>query len=141
VKNFAGGEFYYTMLVALFGSTDEVVDLLTSASSGNRAAAGEYLAFRGDIPEIIARVRGRGPGFDLIVTGVLEEVAKDRAALDQMVTESPDWAVDWRVALMGPMQPPFNGFQLAALKMVIARKSIGIERPFSEAMLEFPAWQ
>ena len=130
----------YMTLTALYGTTDEVVALLSSPNASNRAAAWQFVQFRDDITQIEARLRRNPPVFDPGMPRALNRLRAEQENLQSWLAAVPDWALDWRIFIAARLYGPLSGFSLKHLAAINSRKERGIERPFIDNLLKF-SWQ
>ncbi len=86
-------------LITLFGTRDQVVELMSSPRTGTRAAAVDYIAFRDDLPEIAVLVLPRLilPTF---FAANLSGMVAHRDGVRREVAATPDWALPVRLKMM-----------------------------------------
>lgn len=134
-------DFFNIALTVLFGSSAEVTALLTSALAAERASAVVLMEFRDDVPEIIAAVRPAISPFDVGMQTILDNTAAEWTKTKTWLANISDSALDWRSAAAGQLYGPLTGHSLQFLAAINTRKARGIERPFKDALLQFPSWQ
>jgi hypothetical protein len=128
-------------LTALYGTSDEAVALLLSVDAYDRATASSFLEFRDDLPQIVAAVRRTPPAFELGMVTALDNLSADQTKLLPWLAAIPDWALDWWIFIAKRLHGALTGFSLKHLAAINARKARGIERPFIDDLLQFPAWK
>jgi hypothetical protein len=134
-------DWFRVALTALYGTSSEALQLLTSVVTTDRSTAANFIEFRDDVPALVAAATQANSPFNGAGPTILANYSSEWTQTNAWLAGIPDWALDWRIVISGRLYGPLTGHSLRLLAAINARKPRGIERPFMNALIRSLAWQ